>query len=91
MDWKAFFKPTWLKLLLCVVLFVVFVPFIEPHGFVCVRAPCPQPWPQSLVTQFVFLRNPIAGIHYLTLVVGAVLAYILACGAVIGSERLRKK
>jgi hypothetical protein len=94
MNWKEFFRPTVSKIAISVVLFVIFVPFIEPHGFQCIKAPCPQPGTQSLLTQFLIfltLGNPIVGIHYVNLFVGLIMSYLLSCLIISGINKTKKK
>jgi hypothetical protein len=91
MDWKDFLKPVIAKIILFVIIFVAFVPFIEPHEFVCFAAPCPQPGPQSLLAQFLFLRNPVVGIYYTNLFAGLMISYLLSCLIVFGANMLKRK
>lgn len=78
MNW-ILLKPSLPKIIIFIIVFVIFVPFIEPHGIYCIKAPCPQPGTQSLLTQFLFLKNPIVGISYINLFIGLIASYVVSC------------
>ncbi len=90
MDIKDFLKPTITKIILFIIL-IGFIPFIEPHGIQCIKAPCPQPGTQSLFTQFTMFNGPIVGIYYTNLIIGLIASYLVACVIVLLVKKFRQK
>ena len=76
---KEFFKLTTPKVILSVVIFAVFVPFIIPHEIQCIQAPCPELGAQSVLT-LMFMGNlsSVVGINYINLFVGLIISYLLS-------------
>lgn len=85
MKWKIF-KPTFTKILLFI-LFMLFIPFLIPHGFQCITTPCPQPSVQSIFTYILSNFGPIVGIKYLNLIFGCIISYIVSCMITLGLNK----
>ncbi len=77
---KEFFKPTIAKIILFVIVFGAFVPFIYyDTGIRCIQAPCPAGATGSLLTYFLFSYNfYIYNILYINLLIGLFLSYIVS-------------
>ena len=79
MDWKEFFKPTIGKIVLFLILLIVFVPFISfDNGMRCITAPCPSVTTGSLLMWYGLKFGSIYELHYLYLVIGLIVSYLVS-------------
>jgi len=83
MNWKKFFKPTILKIVVFIVLFLIFVPFIYyDTGVRCFTTPCPAGKLGSVMSYLMFSPNHFIyddGIRSLNIIIGIILSYLASC------------
>ena len=89
---KEFLGPSWQKIAVAALLFVLFVPFITYwNGIMCIRAPCPSDTTGSLL--MFALLSPTHTAYSLNLpiaLIGAAVCYAFAC-ALLGWKKGKKK
>lgn len=85
---KNFFRPTVLKVILSLILFVVFVPVLE-YPFMCNIPPCGS----GLATMFRYFYGgfTIHGINFVMLILGVILSYIISCAISSGVRKILHK
>ena len=91
MDWKEFFKPTSVKIILTSV-FTLFVPVLE-YPYMCTIPPCGN----GLLSVYKYLidnitnngsiNNYIVGINYFMLLIGLFLSYIISCSVLFTAKK----
>ena len=99
MDWKEFFKPTIVKLILTFSLFGVLVPVLK-YPYMCEIPPCGH----GLATIYRYLinyinditnnirfNNYIVGLDYFMLFIGLFFSYIISCLVLFGAKKLLNK
>ena len=96
MDWKEFFKPALVKIILTFVLFSILVPVLK-YQLMCEIAPCGN----GLLTTYRYLidnitdngriNNYIIGLDYFMLFIGLFFSYIISCLALFGAKKLLNK
>lgn len=76
-----FLHPNRSKIIVSLIIFLVFVPFIEyDTGIRCSLAPCPSTATGSVVMYTLFSYNSnVINIFYFNLIVGAILSYLISC------------
>jgi len=80
MDLKKLFKPTLNRLLLSLILFSMFVPFINyDNGIRCIAAGCDTINIGSFAIYAIFGFPYIYQINYLILLAGIVVSYLISC------------
>ena len=92
MNWKEFLKPSWQKIAVAALLFVLFVPFITYwNGIMCFRAPCPSDTTGSLL-MFALLSptHTAYSLNFPIALIGAGICYALAC-AFLGKKKGKSK
>ncbi len=78
-ELRNMLKPSRFKIALFIILFLVFVPFAEfDNGIRCIRAPCPSSSIGS-IAMYLLYHSPIYQIYIISIIVGAVAAYLISC------------
>ena len=94
MNLKEFFKPTISKIIVFVILFVIFAPFIYyDTGIRCIMDPCPAGAIGSLLMYFLFSYNLqiyINGVLYINLIIGLIISYLFSCALISLIKKFRK-
>jgi|SRR3989344_2369872 len=94
MNLKEFFKPTIAKIIVFIILFISFAPFISyDTGIRCVTIPCPSSATGSLIQYLLFSYDfyiyfPIL---YTNLIMGIIISYLISCALVSIIKKLRKR
>jgi hypothetical protein len=71
--------PTTAKILIFIILFLLFVPVVEyDTGIRCITTPCPSGAPGSVLIYLMHFSH-IYQFYYVSIVIGAVACYIIAC------------
>lgn len=95
MDWKEFFKPTISKIIVFVMIFLFFVPFIDyDNGIRCIKAPCHSSDTGSVLMYLLFSYKPnmtIFSFSYICLIAGMIISYLISCAIAFGFNRLKKE
>lgn len=84
-DWKAYLKPSLMKIAIAALFFILFAPFINcDNGIRCIRAPCPSSSLDSIFFWLVPLDGTPAMPHVYSLdfpilIGGAVICYLAGC------------
>ena len=80
MPIKEFFRPTIVKIIIALTIFV-FVPFIYyDTGIRCIKAPCPAGADASIIQYFLNAPfNHIYSIYWISFIGGLLASYILSC------------
>lgn len=93
MNWK-FFKPTIWKIVIFVIIFIVFVPFIHyDTGIRCEQAPCPAGTTGSLLKYILYSHDFYiysGGILYINLIIGLIISYLISCIIVTLYNKIKK-
>ncbi len=80
-DLKEFLRPTLWKIIIFIIIFVIFVPFIYlDTGIRCIQAPCPSGKIGSIL--FYLLQSKklhLDGLYYFGLIIGLIVSYLLSC------------
>ncbi|MEM2138498.1 MAG: hypothetical protein QW568_05400, partial [Candidatus Anstonellaceae archaeon] len=86
MNWEKFLQPTFAKLALASLLFIVFVPFLEiDTGIRCITVPCLSSQLNTILSyhlfyfQHTYVRPHIYQILYINIVLGLLLSYFASC------------
>jgi len=80
-NWKEFFKPTILKLIITFLYAYFLVPVVSyDNGIRCVKAPCPSGWATLFEYSMGKLTNEyIFGFSLINLVIGFIVWYLISC------------
>lgn len=81
MSLKLFLKPSIAKIIISLLIFVIFVPFVYyDTGIRCIKAPCPAGANGSIVMWLFFSYNfHLFSISYVILIIGILLSYLVSC------------
>lgn len=98
-NWKEFFKPTLIKTLLTIIIFLISIPFIQSYAemvVMCIIGPClPQLVYRGSQSLLQFLLNYdkllIYKISYINLITGLILSYIISCLIIFIYNKINKK
>ncbi|PIN94862.1 hypothetical protein COU53_01960 [Candidatus Pacearchaeota archaeon CG10_big_fil_rev_8_21_14_0_10_30_48] len=72
-------KQLILSVILCLILFIIFVPFINfDNGIRCITTPCPADTTGSIVLWGVYHFSNIYFINYFNLIMGLIIAGIVS-------------
>ncbi len=90
---KEFFKPTLAKIIIALVLVILFVPFINyDTGIRCITTPCDSDANGSILQYLINAPfDHIFNIHWLVLIGGLILSYLIACMIILGYKKSVKK
>ena len=93
MNWKEFFKPTLKKIILTLVLFILFVPFIYyDTGIRCITYPCPSQAVGSIIGWLLSSYNfDIYSISFTNLILGLILSYLVSSTLIYIYNKTRRK
>jgi hypothetical protein len=89
-----FLKPTIAKLVIFLIIIVVFVPVVRiDTGVRCITEPCDSASNVSLIIYLISMIEDVAvfEILYTSIIIGAVISYILSCFVVIFVDFLKEK
>lgn len=78
---KDFLKPSLLKIAISIILFLVFVPFINyDTGIRCITTPCPSMANGSFLIYLIFSQNfYVYNLVFFNLIIGFIISYFFAC------------
>lgn len=93
MNAISFFKPTIAKIIVAVLIFAMSVPFIHyDTGIKCIAAPCLEASTGGSI--FVWLvssyGSSIYWISYVSLIIGIIMSYLVACMIIFAINKIRK-
>ena len=93
MNLISFFKPTIAKIIIAVIIFIIFVPFINYNtGIVCVTFPCPSSAKGSIILWLLFSYElHIYSVYYVNFIIGTISSYIASCIIVFAINKIKKK
>ena len=96
MDWKEFFKPTFGKIILFLILSIIFVPFIigDISGVLGRVRETTYPLIYLLIKRFTIHKIPYnnaLGVHYPYLIMGLIISYLVSCLIVLTINKIRNK
>lgn len=90
MHFKQLFKPDIKKIILSLILFLVFVPFINYDTEIrCIQAPCPSSGNASIMLYLLLYTNShIYSINFFILFIGIVFSYLIS-GIIFGYKKVK--